>query len=334
MMTEPWVRIVIVTYNSGNFTQACVNALASQTDSDFEAIIVDNLSTDEAIESLILPDARFTIKRSNLNTGFARGSNLGLQDGTTTFVMTLNPDTTLEKTCLAELRTAADNFPNSAMFSPILYSTNGQDILDGAGDSLSIFGLGWRNGAGRRCGEYEADIQNPVEVFGPTGAAALYRRYEFEREGGFDSDFFCYLEDVDLALRLRARGQICLLIPTATGVHIGGHSSDAIPGFALEQSVCNGLGMIIKSAPVFLLPIMLVCHLVAHSRFQFRNRGTAQAAIRIIGFRRGLRNLARSLRARLRRRPYPIGASFRIGQALSWSIEEVKARPLRILNRQ
>jgi len=300
--------------------------------SEFEAVIVDNYSSDGAIDELVLPDGRFSILQANENTGFAGGSNLGLQGAETHYVMTVNPDTSLSKNCLKELRSGAEAFPNAAMFSPVLFNSEATDKLDGAGDSLSMFGLPWRNGSEQAADNCISNTENPFEVFSPTGAAALYLRSDFEKEDGFDTQFFCYLEDVDLALRLRARGKKCWLIPKATGVHIGGHSSDTIPGFALEQSVKNGLGMIIKSAPLLLSPIMLVSYIAAHMRFQYRNRGTQVSVIRKAGFKRGVMDLPKSFGDRLRRRPYPIGASLRVAKALSWSIKDVKTRPLRRLN--
>ena len=95
MTGAPWVRIVIVTFNSGDFTQDCVDALAGQTDENFEVVIVDNGSEDGGIEALKLPDSRFSIHLSKTNTGFAGGSNLGLEGAKTPYVMTMNPDTRL-----------------------------------------------------------------------------------------------------------------------------------------------------------------------------------------------------------------------------------------------
>ena len=332
MTNLPWVRIAIVTFNSGEFTQACLKALAAQTERGFEAVIVDNGSTDGAIERLELPDDRFSLIKSPTNTGFAGGSNFGLAGAKTPYVMTLNPDSSLSPTCLTELLKGTENHPLVAMFSPVLFKSDTCEVLDGAGDSLSVFGLSWRNGTDTHSYESEADLSVPVEVFSPTGAAALYRRDQFERAGGFDAKFFCYLEDIDLGMRLRATGQRCLLIPTATGVHIGGHSSDHIPGFALEQSAHNNLRLIVKSAPFFLMPIMLFCHIAAHVRYQSRNVGTPQASIRKKGFRKGLGNIPFFLKDRLLRKPYPLGASLRIAKIISWSITEVKARRLKTRN--
>jgi len=333
MTKPPWVRIAIVTFNSGKHTQICLDALAAQSEKGFEVVIVDNGSTDGAIERLNLPDDRFTLKISEANIGFAGGSNLGLANAQTPFLMTINPDTSLAPDCLFQLLGGTRDFPGVVMFSPVLFKSDAMKLLDGAGDSLSIFGLAWRNGADKLETDFKKQLSQPIEVFSPTGAAALYRREVFENAGGFDSGFFCYLEDVDLALRLRAVGGKCMLIPGAKGVHLAGHSSDLLPGFALHQSVINNLNMIIKSAPLLVLPFMLSCHIAAHIRFQTRNKGTPEAKIRKKGFYTGLLNIPKYCLDRFRRQSYPLGASLKIAKALSWSIEDVKNRPLRGLGK-
>ncbi len=65
---------------------------------------------------------------------------------------------------------------------------------------------------------------------GPTGGAALYGRGAFEAVGGFDERIFLYYEDLDLALRMAARGGRCRLAPGATALHAYSASLGAASG--------------------------------------------------------------------------------------------------------
>ena len=56
---------------------------------------------------------------------------------------------------------------------------------------------------------------------GPAGTAAAYRRCAWEEVGGLDEAIFSYLEDLDLALRLRCAGWRSVLAIDAVGVHLG-----------------------------------------------------------------------------------------------------------------
>jgi GT2 family glycosyltransferase len=68
-------------------------------------------------------------------------------------------------------------------------------------------------------GEPVAAAAGASDPLGPTGGAALYDRAAFEAVGGFDERIFLYYEDLDLALRIAARGGRCGLAPTARALH-------------------------------------------------------------------------------------------------------------------
>ncbi len=66
-------------------------------------------------------------------------------------------------------------------------------------------------------------------MFGACAGAALYRRSALASLGGFDERYFAYLEDVDLALRLRLAGWRCRYEP-AVARHAGEGSAHQLPG--------------------------------------------------------------------------------------------------------
>ncbi len=67
-----------------------------------------------------------------------------------------------------------------------------------------------------------ARLEEPLPPpFGPSGGAAAYPLAAFREVGGFDENFFAYFEDVDLAIRMRARGARCALAPLARALHAG-----------------------------------------------------------------------------------------------------------------
>ena len=61
--------------------------------------------------------------------------------------------------------------------------------------------------------------QGVPDPIGPSGAAAAFDREAFLAAGGFDETLFAYWEDVDLVLRMRARGERCALAAGARGIH-------------------------------------------------------------------------------------------------------------------
>jgi GT2 family glycosyltransferase len=75
-----------------------------------------------------------------------------------------------------------------------------------------------------------------ADPLGPTGGAALYRRVIFDAVGGFDERIFLYYEDLDLALRLAARGGRCRLAAEARAVHAYSASLGAATGAKYERT--------------------------------------------------------------------------------------------------
>lgn len=329
MTPSPDIRIVIVAYNSGDYLQDCIDCLAQQTHAEIEIVIVDNGGTDrpDGLHLISLPDSRFSHWHSPENSGFSGGLHWGSDSAATKWIMSVNPDTMLDRDCIEKLLEAAATCDDPEMLSPRLYSDGTREKLDGVGDTLSAAGMAWRNAYGANANKLNMD---PItEVFSPTGAAALYLRKAYEQAGGIDPIFFCYMEDIDLGLRIRGHGGLCIQVNAATGVHSGGHSTDSIAGFAIRHSARNALLMIVSSAPLLLLLPLLVTHIIGQSWLQWRNRGTETAAYRKAGYKESLKLLPKVFANRFKRKIYPLGASFRILTRLSWKLSDLRNRPAR-----
>lgn len=329
MIPDPDIRIVVVAYNSGGYLQNCIDYLSRQTHAAIEVIIVDNGGTEhaEGLHLITLPDARFSHWHSPQNSGFSGGLHWGSDSASTKWIMSVNPDTMLDADCIEKLLEAAAAFGDPEMLSPRLFADDTRQKLDGVGDTLSAAGIAWRNAYGTDADKLNMD---PVaEVFSPTGAAGLYLREAYEHAGGINPTFFCYMEDVDLGLRLRAHGGICIQVNAATGVHSGGHSTEGIAGFAIRHSARNAVLMIVSSTPLLLLLPFLGTHIIGQFWLQWRNRGTETAKYRKAGYRESLKLLPKAFGSKFKRNRYPFGASFRIIKRLSWKLSDLSNRPVR-----
>ncbi len=156
---------------------------------------------------------------------------------------------------------AADRQPQYAYFASRMIQAGKPTVLDGAGDAYHVSGLAWRRGYGApAAGRYG----NQEEVFSPCAAAALYRRDAFEASGGFDEDFFCYLEDVDLGFRLRLAGYQCLYVPDALVHHVGSATTGKDSDFAVYHGHRNLVWTYVKNMPGPLFWLYLPLHLAAN----------------------------------------------------------------------
>ena len=256
--------------------ERCLSALMLQTVKPHEIILVDNASSDGSIEIV----RRFpSVKLLALteNTGFARGNNFAIEAASkeTDWIALLNPDAFAEPHWLEELLVAIDSNPEFDVFGSKLVNEADHSLLDGMGDAYHVSGRVWRIGCGKTM---LAVPENAHEVFSPCAAAALYRRSAVREVGGFDEDYFCYVEDVDLGFRLRLAGYRCLYVPLSVAHHVGsGTTGGQHSDFSVYHGHRNLVWTFVKDVPGLLfwllLPLHLVLNLVSIVWFAFRGQG-------------------------------------------------------------
>jgi GT2 family glycosyltransferase len=261
MPISPLVSIIIVTWNSEKYLSACLDALSTQTNQDFEIVMMDNGSTDEGYLSLEkkYPDLKLTLNKLNANLGFAVANNIGARLARGKWIALLNADAFPEPDWLEQLLSAAGKNPQYSFFSSRQIQFNKPDLLDGAGDGYHASGLAWRNYYNYPSKKFGFE---QLEVFSACAAAGFYSREVFLEAGGFDEDYFSYFEDVDLGFRLRLSGHRCLYIPQAVVHHVGSSSTGGKSDFSVYYGYRNMIWTFVKNMPAPLFWIFLPLHII------------------------------------------------------------------------
>jgi GT2 family glycosyltransferase len=221
------VSVTIVTYNSGRFIKRCLESVLAQKYPNREIIVVDNDSTDGTVDILEQFEDRCTVVYNPENIGFAAAQNqaIGIADGD--WVLTLNPDVLLLPNFIQALVDAGQiDTKIGTVCGKLLAMTATFDIpARPLVDSTGIYFNPMLRHLDR--GSQEVDNGHYLKheyVFGATAAAALYRREMIEHisfDGEFfDSDFFVYREDADVAWRAQLMGWSCIYTPLARGYHV------------------------------------------------------------------------------------------------------------------
>lgn len=310
----PWVRVIVVNHNAGPLLQPCVDALAAQTLGDFEAVIVDNASSDGSVDALRLSDGRFQVRLAGANLGFAAANNLGISGCDAKWIATLNPDAEPRETWLEQLRRATLRYPDTKMFGSTQIDAGRPDRVDGFGDTYSVFGTAWRGASGWPLVRLPADDR---EVFAPCAAAALYARDALLSAGGFDDSFFCYLEDVDLGFRLRLRGERCVQVRSAEVLHFGSAIAGTESDFFVFHSQRNRLWVMAKNVPSPLIWLVLPLQ-VAVVPIVVLRRGIGKWRTALRGVIAGLRGLPEALRKRGKIQGGRVASNAEIARMLVW----------------
>lgn len=255
------VSVIIVTWNSGELIRKTLSALGKQTYPIHEVIIVDNTSTDSSADGLEECYPGVKVIRLDKNIGFAAANNYAarLTSGNCHWLALLNPDAFPGSDWLASLTDAVRMHPEYKFFGSRLMNANQPSMIDGIGDVNHISGLVWRDGHEN---EADASMFKTKEIFSPCGAAALYSKEAFNEANGFDEDFFCYVEDVDLGFRLRLLGYRCLYVPESVVHHIGSATTGNGSDFSIYHGHRNLVWTFFKNMPGVLFWLLLPLHIL------------------------------------------------------------------------
>lgn len=246
--SEKSIDIIIPSWNGKKMLAACLDSLKLQTNKDFQVIVVDNGSADGTVEWLEKDFSQVKLVKFDQNTGFSVAVNAGIAATSAEWVLLLNNDMEVAPNCIETLIHAVKSYPEYHFFALKMLSFHNHDILDGAGDAVL------RGGVGYRLGTLEKDsvrYSRNRETFGACAGAALYSRDFFNKVGLFDSDFFAYLEDVDLNMRARKSGMRCMYLADAKVFHIGSATTGSkINATTIRLSTRNNFSVILKNYPL------------------------------------------------------------------------------------
>jgi GT2 family glycosyltransferase len=277
---QPTVAVVIVNLNAGDYLARTLDALAGQTAPPKRVILVDQGSTDGSVDGVEERFGFVELVRPGENLGFAGGNNLAVQMADDCeWVALLNPDAFPRADWLERLLDAAEREPGYAMLTSTLLLADDPERLDGTGDVYHTSGLAFRRDHGRA----RANVNRPTgEVFAASGAACMYRRDSFLEVGGFDERFFCFLEDVDLAFRLRLAGQRCLYVSDAIVEHVGSATTGRVSEFTIFHSHRNLVWAYVKNMPGALFWLYLPAHVLVNlaAVVGFSSYGRSRAVLR------------------------------------------------------
>ncbi len=313
--------IVIVAYKSKATLPRVRDALNAQTLAPAEVLVLENASPEaERVGEAELPHGARLIE-SETNLGFAGGNNrLARQTGARWLVL-LNPDAYPDPDWLEQLMAAAERYPHAALFGSTQRAYGEAGVLDGAGDVMHVAGVPYRGGYGRAM-----DSPPDGEIFAPCAAAMMIRREVFERLGGFDEDYFCYVEDVDLGYRARLAGETAIQVSAARVDHEGYASSGRRSEFATYHGTRNRLWTVLKTTPAALLPVVAPLHAGVTLLLWLSSARFGQFALFGKALRDGFAAWPRLMEKRRAVQAARTVSAWRIARAMAWN-------PFRLLTR-
>jgi N-acetylglucosaminyl-diphospho-decaprenol L-rhamnosyltransferase len=220
----PRVDVAIVAYRHYELTRSCIEHLLHQT-VPVRITVCDN-GCDEQTSPRVaadFPDVQVVTLERNMPYPIA--CNRAVAAGNLEIVVMMNNDVDVRPDFIERLLVPFDQDSRVGSVATLLVAP-GEALIDSVGLVADVTLAGFPRYYRRP--RAEANRETPL-LTGPAGAAAAFRRCAWQQVGGLDEAIPAYLEDLDLALRLRGAGWKAALALDAVGVHIGsatfGHRS-------------------------------------------------------------------------------------------------------------
>lgn len=286
------VTIAIPSLHRPDLTERCIEFVQRQTlpRDEWEIVVIENAATPDNILPDPLP-CNTTRLELPQNEGTTGSINRALSSTDSRYVLLLNNDVELDLDYLERLVRALDADPELGFVTGKLLRATLRTYLDGAGDAMLMAGAGYRLGhRDLDRGQYD----QPMTILAGCGAAVLYRRDIFQRSGCLDTDFFAYLDDLDLGLRTQLLSHRGLYLPEAVAFHIGSATfGERLHPLVIEYLTRNQIFLLAKDYPraaFFRLLPRIVVYQILWFLFAARNR-------RLMPYLRGLSTAIRKLPA-------------------------------------
>ena len=190
------ITFIIVTYQSENVLYECLDSLPKNC----KKIIVDNSNHINLEKDLKLKYDNIEVIMSK-NVGMGAGNNIGLRLCKTNFAYILNPDTKMNEDTLHIFLKELENIKDFTLASPL----NSDPKYPNYKNTL----------------KKENTYKNIISVRSIDGFSMLINLKKFKDRNLFDENYFLYLENDDLCLRIKKNKEKIYIIKNSFINHVG-----------------------------------------------------------------------------------------------------------------
>lgn len=226
------VSIIIVNYKSWDHLEPCLKSIKHIDNNilSYEVIVVDNNSNDGKYDLFCKAFPKVIFINNSGNNGFSNGCNVGAQKAKGNYYLFLNPDTLVTKTAILAMLEIAKENPDYGIISCEKQTKNGNfetstrlfpKVLTFFGYTRAIHKLIYKNKLIKRF-DKSLDIIFPDWV---SGSVVFISKLWFNNVGGWNEDYWMYLEDIDLCKKINNNGGKIALTRKAKIIHNHGGAS-------------------------------------------------------------------------------------------------------------
>jgi len=223
------LSVIIVNYNTGSLTSACLESILKQgLPFKLDLIVVDNASSDESVSFLRSDFPEVKVIANETNDGFGAGVNIGLKEAKGDYQLILNPDVIVLPGALEDMVDYMEDNQEVGILGGKLVSPNGDlqySCFRYYRPMTIVYRRTWLGKMTRGKREIDHflmkdfDHRTPRDVDWLMGSCLMVRDKVVNKIGGMDERFFMYFEDVDWCRRVWEVGWRVRYFPKARFSH-------------------------------------------------------------------------------------------------------------------
>lgn len=236
------LSIVIVSTNIEDLLRKCLRSVEkAKKGINVEVIVVDNASIDATPDMVAKEFPWVNLIRKHENHGFGENNNYGMEKARGRYVLLLNSDTEIiDNDIFRGMVDWMDNNPAVGLTSCALVNPDKKTFQGTGGSFPTLFKVFlWMSFLDDIPGlDNLVKPYHPMHGYSPfdknekyfetihdqdwvTGAFFMIRKTAMESAGLFDTDFFLYVEEVELSYRIKKTGWEVRYLPQWKTLHYG-----------------------------------------------------------------------------------------------------------------
>lgn len=226
MTLSPELSVIIVNINGSNFLIPLLDSIKNSVTKNYEVIVVDNGSNIleiKKIEQYLLNTTKIKLIKLHKNYGPATARNIGVTNSSGRYLSFLDNDTIVDKKWSLEALNYFQKHKKVGIIQCKLLLQSDHSKLDYVGEFLGSNGFLVQecSGGDQDLGQFD----KPQRILAAKSAGMFMRRDAFDKAGGFDDDYFIYVEETDLGWRSWLVGYESHFVPTSIVYHHFGTSN-------------------------------------------------------------------------------------------------------------
>lgn len=201
-MENNLVSVVIVNYNGKEYLRNCLHSIQKNNYPNWEAIVVENCSTDGSVEMMekefsYFPNIHLIKLSDNFGPAYARNKGVEIAKGG--IIGFLDNDTEVDSNWINNAVKYYENDSSLGILQCKLLMFKNRKLFDYAGEYLGSLGFLVHRASYEE--EDHGQYDCPAEILAAKSAGMFIRKDVFDKIKGFDDDYFIFVEETDLGWR-------------------------------------------------------------------------------------------------------------------------------------